>query len=68
MTRKPISQHIAEQRAWIERCGGSLYGYIQHYGSKEQPAHYGDGGEAIYAADTGHLAHLEALSKRRKYL
>jgi hypothetical protein len=35
----------------MAQCGGTLAGYIERYGSLGDPDHYGDGGEAIYAAD-----------------
>lgn len=48
--------NVANQRAWIAQCGGDLAGYIAHYGSVDDPEHYGDGGEAIYRADMAALA------------
>lgn len=51
---------VHEQSKWIEECGGSLPGYILRYGSKEDPEHYGDGGEAIWAADYAELQKREA--------
>jgi hypothetical protein len=44
-------ERLAEERAWMAQCGGTLAGYIERYGSLEDPDHHGDGGEAIYAAD-----------------
>lgn len=51
---------VEQQKEWIRQCGGDLAGYIKRYGSKNDPDHYGDGGEAIYKADTDYLKKLEA--------
>jgi hypothetical protein len=32
-----LAREVQEQRAWIERCGGSLAGYINHYGDPGIP-------------------------------
>lgn len=53
-------RYVAEQRRWIDQCGGNLAGYIARYGSAKDPCHTGDGAEAIYAADTAELERLEA--------
>lgn len=53
-----LTRQIAEQRKWIDHCGGTLAGYILRYGSKNDAQHLGDGGEAIYKADTDYLARL----------
>lgn len=53
------TSQVAQQKAWIDRCGGDLAGYVKTYGSKDDPKHSGDGGEAIYAADTGALKKYE---------
>lgn len=53
-------QHLASERAWVRDCGETLSGYIQNYGSKHDPDHYGDGGEAIFAADQAALKRAEA--------
>lgn len=50
-----LRARIVEQRAWMANCGGDLPGYIASYGSKADPEHSGDGGEAIYAADRAAL-------------
>jgi len=50
---------VAEQRRWIEQCGGTLWGYIARYGEPGQANCSGDGGRAIWAADAGELAALE---------
>lgn len=55
MTR---TQRIQEQESWIEEHGRDLAGYIERYGSKDDPQHYGDGGEAIYKADVAALRGL----------
>lgn len=52
---------IAEQKAWIEQCGGDLIGYIKRYGSNRDEDFFGSGGEAIYAADIAQLARLEEM-------
>lgn len=57
--RKTLAQLIQEQRDWIAEHGGDLAGYVERYGSKDDPRHYGDGGEAIYKADTDALRELE---------
>jgi hypothetical protein len=54
------SKIVEEQRAWIKSRGGDLQGYIATYGSKTDPDHFGDGGEAIYAADVASLRKYEA--------
>jgi hypothetical protein len=50
---------VKEQREWIAQCGRNLNGYIAHYGSAKDPEHYGNGGEAIYAADVDVLRQYE---------
>lgn len=42
---------FASQVRWIVEHGSTLEGYVARYGSREDPDHYGSGGEAIYAAD-----------------
>lgn len=62
------TKQVEEQKAWIVRCGGNLAGYVGNYGSKDDPKHSGDGGEAIYEADTNALKTYEAnlaSAKRR---
>jgi hypothetical protein len=60
---------LAAQRRWIADHGSTLSAYRQRYGSAKDEHHYGDGGEAIYAADMARLRHLEdeveALTGRR---
>jgi hypothetical protein len=51
-------QRVAEQRKWIEQCGGSLSGYILRYGAADDPNKSGDGGQAIWNADEGELQKL----------
>ena len=36
---------------WFEDHGGCLSGDVERYGSKDDPNHYGNGGEAIFKAD-----------------
>jgi len=85
-----LRERVSEQRKWIDRCGGSLAGYIENYGDPGIPPlkdgqpkihviphdkmylfydyekvpgttnqvyakHSGDGGTAIYKADTDRL-------------
>lgn len=50
-----LQRRIADQRRWIDEHGGSQAGYVARYGSRDDAQHYGDGGEAIYAADTAAL-------------
>lgn len=63
MSRKqtPIGQ--ARSRLDMERRRmrdhGRLPDYIKQYGSKYDPAHTGDGGEEIYAADMANLMAAE---------
>lgn len=59
-----LRRRIADQRKWIEDHGDSRAGYIQRYGSIAQRGDgihnvYGDGGEAIYAADWAELDKLQ---------
>jgi hypothetical protein len=58
--RKTLAQMIQEQEDWIKAHGGDLAGYVARYGSADDPDHYGDGGEAIYKADTDALKTLQA--------
>lgn len=53
------TKRVSEQKEWIAKCGGDLAGYVAKYGSKDDPKHHGDGGEAIYEADTQALAQYE---------
>lgn len=53
-----LAKQIEEQEKWIASRGGNILGYIQRYGSKDDDGHYGDGGEAIYRADTNALREL----------
>ena len=46
---------VTEQIAWMEKCGGNRAGYVEKYGSKDNPEHSGNGGEAIYQADYNEL-------------
>lgn len=64
-----LATQIADQRRWIEEHGATLSGYIQRYGAKseaEDPACFGNGGPAIYKADTDALAELEARAARSR--
>jgi hypothetical protein len=57
---------VAEQRRWIEQCGGTLSGYIRNYGAADDPDRHGDGGRAIWEADVEALHRAEqALARVR---
>lgn len=53
-----VEKEIAAQRQWMAEHGENLAGYVAHYGSKDDADYFGDGGEAIYAADLAHLNRL----------
>lgn len=67
-----IVRELHSQRKWIEAHGGSESGYMARYGSKDNPdlarfpgvGYYGDGGEAIWAADKAALDRIEADARR----
>ncbi len=63
MAMRNIRKEIDEQLHWIEHHGGNLAGYIARYGSKDDSTHYGDGGEAIFAADTNSFFRLLSEAK-----
>ncbi len=44
-------ERLEQQRKWFEDHGGCIEAYVQRYGSFKDPKHYGNGGEAIFAAD-----------------
>jgi hypothetical protein len=50
---------MAEQEDWIRDHGGDLAGYVKRYGSKDDPNHFGDGGEAIFEADVAAFVRLQ---------
>jgi hypothetical protein len=54
------AQRVRDERAWIEEHGGNEAGYVIRYGSRVDPDHYGNGGEAIYAADVAALERAQA--------
>jgi hypothetical protein len=56
-------QMMQDQLKWIADHGNTLSGYVERYGSKNDPDHYGDGGEAIYKADIGELMRIERLRR-----
>ena len=60
-----LERAIGEQQNWIEEHGSTLPGYVERYGSADDPQHYGNGGEAIYEADVAELRRLESLGCRR---
>jgi hypothetical protein len=53
------AQRLREQREWMDRCGGTLRGYVLNYGSEHDEQYYGEGGEHIYAADLVELFKCE---------
>ncbi len=61
-----LLQWLDDQSKWIASHGGDLAGYVRRYGSVNEPLHYGDGGEAIYAADIGAMERLMKVALRRK--
>ncbi len=58
-----ISRLIKDQCTWMDEHGVDLAGYVERYGSKDDPVHSGNGGEAIYAADKAELERLVAVSR-----
>jgi len=62
MNQKHLIEAVAAQFLWIKNHGGDLAGYVRRYGSKADPHRcYGDGGEAIYAAD---MAQFDKLTRQ----
>ena len=55
-----VREEIVRQQKWIKEHGETKLGYIERYGSVHDEKHYGNGGEAIYEADTAALARLLA--------
>lgn len=55
---KARKEFEAHQR-WLREHGHDVAGYVERYGSKDDPEHYGDGGEAIYAADRAAMKRAE---------
>jgi hypothetical protein len=43
------------QEEWVAEHGGTLEAYVKRYGSITDEHHYGNGGEAIFAADQAAL-------------
>lgn len=64
--RELYARIVQEQREWIRLNGGNLLGYIAKYGSADDPHRTGNGGEAIYRADTNALAKYEARLERER--
>lgn len=69
--RERALRKLAEERQWMEEHGGSETGYVHRYGSANDAEHYGDGGEAIFAADFAALKRaeeeaLDAIREARK--
>lgn len=61
--RQRIEFWVMDQETWINIHGGTREGYVRRYGSKDDPEHYGSGGELIYDADYGELVRLRELIK-----
>ena len=65
MTAKRVNRIIAAQsrmeaeRLWLKEHGWDLTGYIERYGTTEDPK-LGDGGPAIYEADRAAFKRAEA--------
>ena len=61
MDRAEIAEaRLFDQEEWVASHGGCEAAYVARYGSVNDAVHYGDGGEAIYAAD------MAALNKARR--
>lgn len=59
-----LDEAIRKQQQWIDEHGYTIWGYVQRYGSVDDPEHYGDGGEAIYKADKAALDRLVEAKQR----
>jgi hypothetical protein len=46
---------LCAQEEWVAEHGGNEAAYVRRYGSVNDEVHYGNGGEAIYAADKAEL-------------
>lgn len=55
-----LAREIQSQRDWIREHGNTWHGYVERYGSVNDPEHHGEGGELIYVADCARLDSLEA--------
>lgn len=60
-----ILQQIEDQVRWIVEHGADEAGYVSRYGSRNDPDHHGDGGEAIYAADAAEFHRLMNAAIKR---
>jgi hypothetical protein len=60
-TKQRAVELAAGQRRWIETHGRDEAGYVARYGDSNAPeeSRYGDGGQAIYAADMDVLVVFE---------
>lgn len=56
------ARRLATERKWFEDHGGTLSAYVARYGAAADPDRYGDGGEAIYAADLAAVKRCEAAA------
>ena len=59
-----LAQEIVDQERWLIDRGASREGYVEYYGSRNDPEHYGEGGEAIFLADVECYAKLQALYQK----
>lgn len=48
-----LRQQVHEQRAWVEKCGGDLAGYIAHYGDPGIPPLDEDGNPKVISVKPG---------------
>jgi hypothetical protein len=56
MSREDVALAVLfAQEEWVAQHGGNEAAYVQRYGSVNDEHHYGNGGEAIYAADKAAL-------------
>jgi len=55
-----LKQTIHDQQLWMDRCGGSVAGYVRRFGSMRSER-YGNAGELFWAADMAELIYLYSL-------
>ncbi len=55
-----LMRTIVEQQRFMAGCGGNLAGYVERYGTAEEPK-FGNGGPAIFKADMDRLIELEEM-------
>ncbi len=54
---------VGAERLWMDEHGGCEAAYVERYGSKDDPKHYGNGGEAIYKADKDALDSAVSMAR-----